>query len=116
MEKEMQTLYIEGLATHGDPESCVGTREDDGEALAGAHAGRAIEPRNNYFGVPTMFLQTEGNTAGGAIREPCVDPARSENPSMYGISMRENREVPRLPVVPDQEMGRKGKAEVVIPR
>jgi hypothetical protein len=46
MEKEMRALYIEGVAIHDDPESCVGGREDDGEALTGAHAGRAIEPRN----------------------------------------------------------------------
>ena len=46
MEKEMRALYIEGLAIHDDPESCVGVREGDGEALKGAHAGRAIEPRN----------------------------------------------------------------------
>ena len=32
------------------------------------------------------------------MREPPGDPARSENLCMYGISMRENREVPRLPV------------------
>ncbi|MDT5028989.1 MAG: hypothetical protein QOE61_5415, partial [Micromonosporaceae bacterium] len=29
----MRTLYIEGLATHGGPESCVGVREGVGEAL-----------------------------------------------------------------------------------
>ncbi|MDT5026496.1 MAG: hypothetical protein QOE61_4153, partial [Micromonosporaceae bacterium] len=28
----MRTLYIEGLATHGGPESCVGVREGVGEA------------------------------------------------------------------------------------
>ncbi len=32
------------------------------------------------------------------MREPFVDPARSENLCMYGIFMRENREVPRSPV------------------
>jgi hypothetical protein len=41
---------------------------------------------------------TEGNTGRGAIREPRPGPARSENLSMYGIFMRENREVPRPPV------------------
>ena len=46
MEKEMRALYIEGLATHDDPESCVGVCEGAGEALTGARAGRAIEPRN----------------------------------------------------------------------
>jgi hypothetical protein len=32
------------------------------------------------------------------MRESPVDPARSENLGMYGISMRENREIPRSPV------------------
>ena len=42
----MRELYIEGLATHDGPESCVGVREGDGEALTGVRAGWAIEPRN----------------------------------------------------------------------
>jgi hypothetical protein len=42
----MRELYIEGLATHDDPESCVGVCEGVGEALTGARAGWAIEPRN----------------------------------------------------------------------
>jgi hypothetical protein len=50
------------------------------------------------FGVPTPLNRSEGNIAGGVIRESSADPARSENLCMYGISMRENREVPRLPV------------------
>jgi hypothetical protein len=36
----MRVLYIEGVATHGGPESCVGVREGVGEALTGvAQAG-----------------------------------------------------------------------------
>jgi hypothetical protein len=42
----MRELYIEGLATHDDPESCAGVREGVGEALTGARAGWAIEPRD----------------------------------------------------------------------
>jgi hypothetical protein len=40
----------------------------------------------------------EGNTAFSAKRELQVDPARSENLSMHGTSMRENREIPHSPV------------------
>ncbi|MCA1706558.1 MAG: hypothetical protein LC808_26160 [Actinobacteria bacterium] len=40
----------------------------------------------------------EGNTGHGVIRESWSGPARSKNLCMYGISMRENREVPWLPV------------------
>ena len=39
-------LYIEGVAIHGGPESCVGVREGAGEALTGVRVGWAIEPRN----------------------------------------------------------------------
>ena len=63
----MEELYVEGVATHDGPESCVGAREGAGEALTGARAGRAIEPRNHQFGVPTLSHEAEGNIAGGVI-------------------------------------------------
>ena len=45
-----------------------------------------------------MLSNAEGNIAGGVMRESSADPARSENLCMYGIFMRENREIPRSPV------------------
>jgi hypothetical protein len=70
--------------------------------LAGVRAGWAIEPRNdNQFGVPTSSRRAEGNIAGGAMRKPLADAARSENLCTYGISMFENREVPWSPVPVD---------------
>jgi hypothetical protein len=51
----------------------------------------------NEIGVPTLSKKAEGNTAGGVTRESSADPARSENQGMHGVSMRENREVPRSP-------------------
>ena len=44
-------------------------------------------------------------------REPSADPARSENLCMQGVSMHENREIPRSPVWLDHRAGRSGKAE-----
>ena len=94
----MRELYIEGLATHDDPESCAGDREGVGEALTGARAGWAIEPRNHRDRGADAVNRAEGNIAGGVMRESPGDPARSENLCMYGIFMRENREIPRSPV------------------
>jgi hypothetical protein len=96
MEKRMREPYTEGVATHGDPESCVVVRKDGDEALTGARVGWAIEPRNQGSGVPTPLTGPEGNIVGSVTRELLVDPARSKNLCMRGIFMRENREVPRL--------------------
>ena len=60
----MRTPDIEGVAIHDGPESCVGVREDGGEALTGVRAGRAMEPRNHHFGVPTPSHEAEGNIVG----------------------------------------------------
>src|SRR4030088_2969219 len=98
MEKEMRELYIEGLAPHGGPESCVDDPRGRGEALTGVGAGRAMEPRNPSVRGAAAVQEAEGNIAGGVMRESPGDPARSENQGMYGIFMRENRESPGPPV------------------
>jgi hypothetical protein len=43
----MEELYVEGVAIHDGPESCVVAREGGGEALTGVRVGQAIEPRNH---------------------------------------------------------------------
>ncbi|MGH8996556.1 MAG: group II intron reverse transcriptase/maturase, partial [Acidimicrobiales bacterium] len=91
MKKEMKALCIEGVATHDDPESCVGARKDAGEALTGARAGRAIEPRNEVSpGRPRCWNDGRQHRLW-RYRESQSGPARSENHGMYGIFMRENR-------------------------
>src|SRR5664280_2258568 len=79
MEEELRVLYVEGLATHDDPESCVDVPRGRGEALAGARVGRAIEPRNQRVRGADVVETAEGNTVGGVMRESPTDPARSEN-------------------------------------
>ena len=93
----MKELYAEGLATHGGPESCVVVREGGGEALTGARAGRAIEPRNVQFGVPTLSQRRKA-TPATALSRGAVGPRVVKEPGIYGTFMRENREIPRPPV------------------
>src|SRR5579863_1404792 len=113
MEEEMEELYVEGLATHGGPESCVDDPRGRGEALTGARAGRAIEPRNPSPGRPhgpqrgrQHRWQRYAQAASGprAVGEPWH--ARN-------LHAREPGEpVPARP--PDQRAGRPGNAEAVI--
>jgi hypothetical protein len=94
----MRELYVEGLAIHDDPESCVGVRKGAGEALTGARAGWAIEPRNHGDRGADAVIMAGRQHRRQRFRKLPTDPARSENLCMYGISMRENRQVPRSPV------------------
>jgi hypothetical protein len=73
----------------------------------------AMEPRNHCFGVPTSSHEAEGHIAGGVSASRSVDPARSENLSMYGVLMCENREIPLLARPADQRAGRPGNVEAV---
>src|ERR1700746_2930976 len=91
----MEELYVEGVAIHGGPESCVGAREGAGEALTRARIGRAIEPRNPQSGGPTLSQWREA-TRPWALCESQAGPARSKNHGMHGTSKRENREIPLL--------------------
>jgi hypothetical protein len=76
----MKELYIEGLAIHGGPAPCVGTREGAGEALAGVHAGRAIEPLNrSHSGVPTLSEERKA-TLSAALSRAADGPRAVEEP------------------------------------
>jgi hypothetical protein len=89
----MRELYIEGVAIHGGPESCVIVCEGGGEALAGVRAGWAIEPRNHLDRGADAVSRSGRPHRQQRYRELLGDSARSENLGMHGISMRENREV-----------------------
>jgi hypothetical protein len=87
----MRTLYIKGLAICGGPESCVVAREGGGEALAGVRAGPAIEPRNHMLWGADAVSRGGRQYRRSRYREWSVDPARSKNRCMHGVSRRENR-------------------------
>jgi hypothetical protein len=63
----MEELCAEGVAIHGDPESCVGDPRGRSEALTGVRAGQLLSLVINESGVPTLFFGAEGNTGGGTI-------------------------------------------------
>jgi hypothetical protein len=90
----MRESNIEGVASHGGPEPCGVVREGGGEASVGVRAGRAIEPRNLLGWGADAVLQGGRQHRRRRYREPLADPAGSKNLCMYGISGRENREVP----------------------
>ena len=64
--ERMKEPYTEGVAIHGDPESCVRAREGVGEALTGAGAGWPFSREKKLSRVPTPLARAEGNTCGAA--------------------------------------------------
>src|SRR6266571_736176 len=115
MGQGMKESDIEGLATHGGPEPCVGVRKGVGEALVGGVQAGLLSREINSIGVPTRSRTWKAAPASGARREPPADPARSENHGMYASSMRENRESPPPPA-PRSRAGRSGKAKAASSR
>jgi hypothetical protein len=110
----MKEPYVEGVAIHGGPESCVGVPRGRSEALTGVRVGWVIESRNEVEVRGADALETSGRPCRWRrYRESLVDPARSESLGTHGISMRENREIPSSLVC--CWAGRGGKAEAVIP-
>ena len=109
----MEELYVEGVATHGGPESCVVVCEGGSEALTGARAGRAIEPRNVLFGVPTLSEWRKA-TSTAAIPRGAVGPRVVKEPGhVRNLHAREPGEPAPARAV-DQRAGRPGNAEAVI--
>lgn len=106
----MQELYIEGVATHDDPEPCVDVREGGGEASVGAHVGRAIEPRNGQFGVPTLLVVRKATSSTALWRAADGPRAVGEPVHAWNLHAREPGG-PVLARLDDRWVGRSGKAE-----
>jgi len=106
----MKESYVEGLAAHSGPESCVVARGGRGEALTGVRAGRVLSRESKLlWGADAVEVRGRPHPTH-RYREMRRDPARSETPCMYGNTSRENREIPCSPAA-DGAAGRVGKSK-----
>ena len=106
----MKESYIEGPASHDGPESCAGVREGEGGALTGEHTGGVLSRETRCDqGADAVVLSGRPHESVQQ-GEHAIDPARSETSGTCENSMRENREIPCLPLGNDPE-GRVGKVE-----
>jgi hypothetical protein len=91
----MRTLYIEDVASHGGPESCVGVPVRAQRSVDRGRAGGVIEPRNS--------IEVQGADAFPCVRKAILLAAlfASRWRALRGrrtqarttSSMRENREI-----------------------
>jgi RNA-directed DNA polymerase len=106
----MKESYVEGLAAHSGPESCVAVRKGGGEALTGVRAGR-VSSRESEFLWGADAVEVRGRQQPvHRHRKMGWYPARSQTPCMSGNTLGENREV-RCPPAEDGLAGRVGKSK-----
>ena len=91
----MQVSSSEGVANDTVPESCVGPREGDGEALTGVRIGWVLSRENNTPGTPTLCIERKATWTGASSRAP-GRPGAVVDPSMCVRSLPGNREISRL--------------------
>jgi len=99
----MQASHVEGIANHNGLESCGGVRKDDGKALTEECTGRVLSREMHALPRKRQALRDADAVGVGGRqyrvhrhRKVHADPARSQAPSMYGNTLRGNREIPRL--------------------
>jgi RNA-directed DNA polymerase len=109
----MRTLYVEGVATHDGPESCVGVRKGAGEALTGVRAGPVLSREIRSSGCRRCQKKRKATSLGAlsrALSGPCAvrDPVH-----VRSLHAREPGDpMPAWSV--DRRLGRTGKAKAVI--
>ena len=99
----MKVSYVEGLATHIGPESCVTVRKDVGEALTGVRTGQVwSRERHAPWRKLRALRGADAVEVGGRphsgrrFGKTPWDPARSQTPSMYASTLHGNRELLHL--------------------
>jgi RNA-directed DNA polymerase len=96
----MEVSYSEGLANHIGPESCVGVREGEDEALTGVRAGWVLSREIHAPPKGGLLRGADVLEIGGRQYprhregEMLWNPARSKTPGMYASTSFGNREIP----------------------
>ena len=106
----MKESYVEGLATHNDPESCGAARKGGVEAWTGERAGRVFSREISLLRGADAVRRSGRHHPARRYRETRRSPARSETPCTYGNTSRGSREVPCSPGA-DGAAGRVGKSK-----
>ena len=89
----MRVLYVEDLADHNGPESCVGAREGGGEALTGVHAGR-VSSRGKLKVQGADAVEIGGRQHGTARQgELRPSPAWSKTSRTHASHLQGNRDI-----------------------
>ena len=92
----MKVSYIEDLASHDGPESCVSVGNCEGEALTGGDVGRVSSRERTQSRVSTLWTEAEDKIICSARRELHMDPARSKASSMHPSTLSGSREIQPL--------------------
>jgi hypothetical protein len=99
----MKVSYVEGLASHGGPESCVCTGNGAGEALTGVRAGRVLSREIHALRRKVQVVRGAEVVEISRRQHRCCrigkaasDPARSETLCTRACNSLGNRDIPHL--------------------
>ena len=96
----MKVSYIEGLANHIDPESCIGVRKVAGEALTGGRAGWVLSceidapSRGGLLRDAGVLVSQEHTSEGEAFLLQSLQLARE--PGLLSLELRAGISLYRL--------------------
>ena len=108
----MQESYVEGLAAHSGPESCVVAREGRGEALTGVRAGRVLSRESNLAPGCRRSKGMRKATSGVPLSPGMTEPRAVADPVHVRKHLAREPGDPMF-TVPDGQNGRIGKSKDV---
>jgi len=94
----MKESYGEEIANHTGLEPCELAHKGKREASAEVRAGWVLSPEMSHVPDADALSGSGRQYSAARQRESRRDLAGSETPRMHGTTLRENREIPRLPV------------------